>query len=142
MSVVGSSPNTYPEEPENGIALDEEFTYEINVFEGIMYLAFTSEGHKIIKFTKNLLKSEFVKKSDIPKQILTLYASIGRDGTERENAYAGKIQYFKQGAYNQTNGKSQNIIWFGVQVLKYMMEILHNNMPMDPIPKCGLKKLL
>jgi hypothetical protein len=49
MSVVGSSPNTYPEELENGIALDEEFTYEINVFEGIMYLTFTSEGHKTIK---------------------------------------------------------------------------------------------
>ena len=29
------------------------------------------------------------------------------------NAYAGEIQYFKQGAYNQTNGKDPagNIVW-------------------------------
>ena len=60
-----------------------------------------------------MLKSEFTTYSNIPQQILTLYASIGRDGTESENAYAGKIQYFKQGAYNQTNGKDmeENIVW-------------------------------
>ena len=42
-----------------------------------------------------------------------MYAAIGRDGVERENAYAGEIQYFKQGAYNQTNGKvpEENIVW-------------------------------
>jgi hypothetical protein len=114
MSVVGSSPTTYPKEPENGIELGEEFSYEINVFKGIMYLTFTSKGHETIKFTKDLLKSEFAKKSDIPQQILTLYAAIGRDGVERENAYAGEINYFKQGAYNQTNGKNpeDNIVWY------------------------------
>ncbi len=106
MSVVGSTPNSYPEEPKDGIELGEEFSYEINVYKGIMYLTFTSEGHETIKFTKNLLKSDFATKSDIPQQILTLYASIDRDGVERENAYAGEIKYFKQGAYNQTNGKT------------------------------------
>lgn len=113
MSVVGPDATSYPEEPKDGIALGEEFSYEINVFKGIMYLTFTSEGHETKKFTKNLLKSDFSKKEDIPKQILTLYAAIGRDGVERENAYAGEIQYFKQGAYNQTNGKSpeENIVW-------------------------------
>ena len=32
---------------------------------------------------------------------------------DRENAYAGELQYFKQGAYNQTNGKAPetNIVW-------------------------------
>lgn len=114
MSDVGSTPTTYPEEPKDGIELGEEFSYEINVYKGIMYLTFKSEGHETVKFTKNLLKSEFVTKSDIPKQIWTLYASIGRDGTERENAYAGEIQYFKQGAYNQTNGKNpeDNMVWY------------------------------
>lgn len=113
MSVVGETATAYPKEPENGIELGEEFSYEINVFEGIMYLTFSSEGHDTVKFTKNLLKSDFSKKSDIPEQIWTLYASIGRDGIERENAYAGEIQYFKQGAYNQTNGKSpeDNMVW-------------------------------
>lgn len=113
MSVVGETATTYPKEPENGIELGEEFSYEINVYKGIMYLTFSSEGHDTVKFTKNLLKSDFSKKSDIPQQIWTLYASIGRDGIERENAYAGEIQYFKQGAYNQTNGKSpeDNMVW-------------------------------
>lgn len=113
MSVVGSSPDAYPEEPKGGIALGEEFNYEINVYKGIMYLTFTSEGHETVKFTKNLLKSDFATKAAIPQQIWTLYASIGRDGIERENAYAGEINYFKQGAYNQTNGKNpeDNIVW-------------------------------
>ncbi|MBQ0788666.1 MAG: polysaccharide lyase family 7 protein [Oceanihabitans sp.] len=114
MSVVGSSATTFPEEPEDGIALGEEFSYEINVYKGIMYLTFTSEGHETIKFTKNLLQSDFSKKTDIPQQIWTLYASIGRDGVERENGYAGEINYFKQGAYNQTNGKKpeDNLVWY------------------------------
>jgi hypothetical protein len=113
MSVVGSDSTTPPIEPENGIELGEEFSYEINVYKGMMYLTFTSKNHETIKFTKNLLKSEFSKKADIPEQILTLYAAINRDGVERENAYAGEIQYFKQGAYNQTNGKNpeDNIVW-------------------------------
>ncbi len=113
MSVVGSSPTTYPEEPEKGIELGEEFSYEVNVHKGIMYLTFTSDGHETIKFTKNLLKTDFATPADIPQQIRTLYAAIDRDGVERENAYAGEIQYFKQGAYNQTNGKNpeDNIVW-------------------------------
>lgn len=113
MSVVGTSPSEYPQEPKDGIELGEEFSYEINVYKGIMYLTFSSEGHDTVKFTKNLLKSDFAQKTDIPQQIWSLYASIGRDGVERENAYAGEIQYFKQGAYNQTNGKNpeDNIVW-------------------------------
>jgi len=113
MSVIGDSPTSYPEEPADGIELGEEFSYEVNVYEGIMYLTFTSEGHETRTFTKNLLKSDFSKKEDIPQQIWTLYAAIGRDGVERENAYAGEINYFKQGAYNQTNGKSpeENMVW-------------------------------
>jgi hypothetical protein len=113
MSVLGSSPTSYPEEPNDGIELGEEFFYEINVHEGIMYLTFKSEGHETVQLTKNLLKSEFASSEDIPQQIL-IYEPIGRDGIERENAYAGEIQYFKQGAYNQTNGKSpeENIVWY------------------------------
>ena len=113
MSVIGSDPASYPEEPKNGIGLGEEFSYEINVYDGIMYLTFTSEGHETKTFTKNLVKSDFAKKSDIPQQIVTLYSAIGRDGIERESAYAGEFQNFKQGAYNQTNGKDpkENIVW-------------------------------
>lgn len=113
MSVIGSGPTSFPEEPKDGIALGEEFSYEINVHQGIMYLTFNSEGHEPKTFTKNLLQTDFATSSDIPQQILTVYAPIDRDGVERENAYAGEMQYFKQGAYNQTNGKSpdDNIVW-------------------------------
>ncbi len=35
------------------------------------------------------------------------------DGVEEERAYAGQLQNFKQGAYNQTNGKAPetNMVW-------------------------------
>lgn len=113
MSVMGTDAATYPAEPEDGIVLGEVFSYEVNVFEGMMYLTFQSEGHETRKFTKNLLKSEYVSKSDIPQQIIDVYSVIGRDGTERPNAYEGELQFFKQGAYNQTNGRKPetNMVW-------------------------------
>ncbi len=113
MSVVGESPNEYPAEPNDGIKLGEEFSYEINVYKGIMYLTFKSEGHETKTFTKNLIASEFVEKSDLPEQIRKLFVPIGRDGTERVTAYSGELNYFKQGVYNQTNGKDpeSNMVW-------------------------------
>ena len=113
MSVIGASPTSYPEEPKDGIELGEEFSYEVNVYNGIMYLTFTSKGHITKKFTKDLTKSVFAKYADIPQQVLTLFAAIGRDGVEEERAYAGQLQNFKQGAYNQTNGKAPetNMVW-------------------------------
>lgn len=113
FSDVGTGPTTYPAEPKNGIKLGEEFSYEINVHEGIMYLTFESEGHETKTFTKNLLKSDFATPTNIPEQIKRLFFPLGRDGVERENAYAEEKQYFKQGAYNQTNGKDpeSNMVW-------------------------------
>ena len=113
MSVVGPDAKTFPDEPSDGIKLDEEFSYEINVYNGIMYLTFESQGHETKTFTKNLLESEYTSKADIPKQTLKLFGQINQDGVERATAYAGEKIYFKQGAYNQTNGKSpeSNIVW-------------------------------
>ena len=113
MSVIGKTKTDFPAEPEDGIELGEEFSYEINVYKGIMYLTFKSEGHKTRTFTKNLIKSEYVNKSDIPEQVKNLFVPIGQDGTERANAYSGELNYFKQGAYNQTNGKApeKNMVW-------------------------------
>ena len=78
-----------------------------------MYLTFTSEGHKTMRFTKNLIESEYTTKADIPSQTQKLFVPIGQDGVERANAYAGELNYFKQGAYNQTNGKDpeKNMVW-------------------------------
>ncbi len=118
FSVVGTSPKAYPEEPEDGIALGEEFSYEINVVNGIMNMTFTSENHETKNFTKSLVKSDFAKKSDTPEQVLKSYATRGRDGVERENAYAGELQYFKQGAYNQANGRSTKSQTYGGDIEK------------------------
>ena len=106
FSKVGAGSDVYPDEPEDGIALGEEFSYEVNVFEGIMYLTFTSEGHETITFTKSLVKSDFPTKADIPQQVIDVYSSRRSVSPEREIAYAGEINYFKQGCYNQANGKS------------------------------------
>nr|WP_313809678.1 polysaccharide lyase family 7 protein [Allomuricauda sp.] len=113
MSVIGASKNDYPTEPLDGIELGEEFSYEVNVYKGIMYLTFESEGHESKTYTKNLIKSEYVNRSDLPKQVEKLFVPIGQDGTERAIAYSGELNYFKQGAYNQTNGKSPetNRVW-------------------------------
>jgi len=102
FSDVGKSKNDFPAEPADGIELGEEFSYEVNVYEGIMYLTFKSDGHETKTFTKNLIASEYVNRSDIPAQVMKIFAPIGQDGTEQATAYKGELNYFKQGAYNQT----------------------------------------
>ncbi|TCI85690.1 polysaccharide lyase family 7 protein [Tenacibaculum sp. M341] len=113
MSVVGEKSDVYPQEPSEGIALDEEFYYEVNVHKGIMYLTFKSKNHETKTFTKSLIDSDFKEKSDIPEKVKKQYAVIDRDGVEQPNAYKNELQYFKQGAYNQTNGKNPetNLVW-------------------------------
>ena len=109
FSVVGPDENTAPAEPTDGIALGEEFSYEIEVKEGMMHLKFTSDGHETKTFTKNLIVSEYPTTADIPKQTQDLFVPIGQDGVERENAYADEGLFFKLGCYNQTNGKSPEV---------------------------------
>jgi len=109
FSVVGTDANTYPEEPKDGIALGEEFSYEIVVKDGVMSLKFKSKGHETKLFTKNLIESEYTTTADIPEQTQKLFVPIGQDGVERKNAYAGEGCFFKLGAYNQTNGKSPEV---------------------------------
>ena len=113
FSVVATDESSYPPEPEAGIELDEEFSYEIEVKDGIMYLTFTSDGHDTKTFSKNLILSEYTTTADIPEQTQKLFVAIGQGGVERENAYADEGLFFKQGSYNQTNGKSpeENINW-------------------------------
>ncbi len=119
FSVVGKSPNEYPEEPKDGIALGEEFSYEVNVYKGVMYLTFTSEAHDTIKFTKSLIKSEFSTKAAIPQQVKAVYANREKGGgVEREIAYAGEKNYFKQGCYNQANPKSTKSETYGGDIVK------------------------
>jgi hypothetical protein len=109
FSVVGTEVNTYPKEPKDGIALGEEFSYKIEVNEGIMTLKFSSKGHETKTFVKNLIESEYTTTADIPEQTQKLFVPIGQDGVERKNGYAGEGCFFKLGSYNQTNGKSPEI---------------------------------
>lgn len=119
FSVVGSSSNEYPAEPQDGIELGEEFTYEVNVYEGIMYLTFTCKNHKTVKFTKSLIKSDFSTREDIPEQVIKLYANSEKGGgVEKEIAYTGELNYFKQGAYNQANAKSTKSEIYGGDIAK------------------------
>ena len=113
MSVVGNTKTDYPTEPEDGIELGEEFSYEVNVYKGIMYLTFKSEGHETRTFTKNLIKSEYVNKSDIPSKLKIICAYWTRWNRKCYWLTSGELDYFKQGAYNQTNGKApeKNIVW-------------------------------
>ncbi|WP_243739420.1 polysaccharide lyase family 7 protein [Flavicella sediminum] len=109
FSFVGTEANTYPKEPTEGIELGEEFSYKIEVKEGLMHLTFSSKGHETKTFTKNLIVSEYASKADIPMQTQKLFVPIGQDGVERKNAYTGEGLFFKLGAYNQTNGKSPEV---------------------------------
>ncbi|WP_421762658.1 polysaccharide lyase family 7 protein [Ekhidna sp.] len=113
FSVVGDEENTYPQEPVDGIELGEEFSYVIEVRDGLMYLTFSSEGHETKTFTKNLIQSEYTTPDDIPLQTQNLFVPAGQGGVERENAYAEEGLFFKLGSYNQTNGKSPEVnpIW-------------------------------
>lgn len=74
-----------------------------------MRITFRSEGHDTKSFTKNLIVSEYSKKEDMPAQVKQLFVPIGQDGVERANAYADEFLFFKQGSYNQTNGKSPEL---------------------------------
>jgi hypothetical protein len=113
FSAMGTEENTYPAEPTEGVALGEEFSYEILVSNGMMYLTFKSKGHETKTFVKSLIASEYTTKNDIPAQTQALFVPIGQDGVERANAYAEEGLFFKLGSYNQTNGKSpkENKLW-------------------------------
>ncbi len=109
FSVVGKTANQYPDEPEEGILLGEEFSYHIQVDNGVMTLQFRSEGHETKSFTKNLIKSDYSVSEKLPEQTKKLFVPIGQDGVEREIAYAEEGLFFKLGSYNQTNGKSPSL---------------------------------
>ncbi|MCU4176035.1 polysaccharide lyase family 7 protein [Carboxylicivirga sp. N1Y90] len=109
FSVVGNTENSYPEEPQNGILLGEEFSYEIEVKDGLMHLKFTSANHETKVFTKNLIQSEYITSADLPEQTQKMFVPVGQDGVERENAYANEGLFFKLGCYNQTNGVSPEV---------------------------------
>ena len=105
FSVVGTSANTVPEEPLEGIEIGESFRYTIIVKNGGLKLIFESENHPTKIFTKNLIQSDYTTDSSIHSQTKELFFPLGQDGLERNDAYLNEGLFFKIGAYNQTNGK-------------------------------------
>ena len=79
FSVVGTEDDAFPKEPAEGIALGEEFSYQVEVKKGMMYLTFASDGHPTKTFTKNLIDSEYKTEADIPMQVQELFFPIGQD---------------------------------------------------------------
>ncbi len=105
FSVIGTSANTVPEEPLEGIEIGESFRYTIIVKNGEMKLIFESENHPTKIFIKNLIQSDYTADSCIHSQTKELFFPLGQNGLERPDAYLNEGLFFKIGAYNQTNGK-------------------------------------
>lgn len=76
---------------EQGIALNEDFSYEVNVYENTMYLTFTTARHGAVNYQINLADN------------VDVYGKV--DKLDHPNGYVGDPLYFKAGAYNQCSIK-------------------------------------
>ena len=108
FSVIGTEVNTYPEEPKEGIALGEEFSYEIEVKEGIMTLKNginikTKMFTKICIFCCNKRANYYRWKLFNLNPILFNFTKASCLTTHIKGCF------FKLGCYNQTNGKSPEV---------------------------------
>jgi poly(beta-D-mannuronate) lyase len=83
---------------ENGIALNEAFSYEINVVEDIMHLTFTTARHKPVTFQINLANN--------------IDANGKVDKFDHPYGYKGDALFFKAGAYNQCSIKDDPGFWY------------------------------
>ena len=81
-----------------GIALDESFSYTINVHENTMYLTFTSDKHGSIKYTKSLVHN------------VDAYGKA--DPLDNKYSYGGDSLYFKAGIYNQCSTQKGGGLWY------------------------------
>ena len=72
---------------EGGIALGEDFSYVVNVYEDIMYLTFTNPRLGTVRQQLNLADN------------IDLYGRVDRK--DHPDGYAHDAHYFKAGVYNQ-----------------------------------------
>ena len=88
-----------PNDPgESGIALGEEFSYEVNVHKNTMYLTFTSPGHPTVTYQKNLASN------------VDAYGKV--DPLDNKYSYGGGTHYFKAGIYNQCSTSNAKGMWY------------------------------
>jgi len=76
---------------DEGIALNEEFSYEVNIYENTMYLTFTTARHKEVNYAIDLTNN------------INAYGNV--DERDHPNGYTGDANFFKAGAYNQCSTK-------------------------------------
>lgn len=82
---------------DQGISLDEEFSYSVNIYKNIMYLEFTSKNQPTIKYEINLADN------------VDAYGKIDRK--DNPLGYAQEWMYFRVGAYNQCNSNNERSFW-------------------------------
>lgn len=88
-----------PNDPKaKGIALGEEFSYTINVYNNVMYLNFTTANHQPVTYQIDLSNN------------VDAYGNV--DAKDNPNGYTGDWHYFKAGAYNQCSTKDSNGMWY------------------------------
>lgn len=80
-----------------GIALGEEFSYQVNVEGNMMHLVFETKNHDTVKYSVDLSKN------------VNPHGDI--DNKDYPQAYAGESFYFKAGAYGQCSVKSGDNFW-------------------------------
>ena len=80
-----------------GIALNQEFTYVVNVYENIVYLTFKAKDRPTINYSIDLTNN------------IDAYGRV--DTRDHPQGYAQEWFYFKAGAYNQCNGGMINPFW-------------------------------
>lgn len=80
-----------------GIALEEQFSYTVNVHNDIMHLTFSAPGRDTVNYSINLADN------------VDAYGNV--DEKDFAQGYAGDWHYFKAGAYNQCNGGTTNPFW-------------------------------
>lgn len=97
-SVWGTPWDESADPGEQGIALDETFSYEVNVYQNTMYLTFTSARHGTKNYAINLANN--------------VDANGKVDKLDHPNGYAGDANFFKAGAYDQCSIKDDPGMWY------------------------------
>ncbi|MFT2091088.1 polysaccharide lyase family 7 protein [Paraglaciecola sp. 2405UD69-4] len=96
--VWGNSWLDSSEPGDKGIALNETFSYEVNVYENIMYLTFISERLGTVNYQINLADN------------IDAYGKV--DELDHPNGYTGDGNFFKAGAYDQCSIKDDPGFWY------------------------------
>ena len=92
--VWGSNWDNSLDPGENGIALGEEFSYTVNIYENTMYLTFSSAKHSTVNYQINLANN--------------IDANGIIDSADHPSGYKDETLYFKAGAYNQCSTKTDD----------------------------------